>query len=195
MGFAVAAAARDAGADVTLVAGPVGLCTPAGVRRVDVETAEQMYEAVHHALVGADMYIGAAAVADYQPAACAAQKIKKVGERLELSLHRAPDILASVARLSPRPFTVGFAAETNDVERHARDKLVRKQLDLIAANEVGADRAFDRDDNALLLLWPGGHRSLTLKCKNELAREFVAVVAERFHAAATVDAGLAAPVT
>ena len=183
MGFAVAAAARDAGARVTLVSGPVALATPPGVTRIDVETAAQMYTAVHEALADADIYIGAAAVADYTPALCATQKIKKTSECLELSLQRAPDILASVAALERRPFTVGFAAETTDVEKHARDKLARKRLDLIAANEVGADRAFDREDNALLVLWPGGRRELALKSKTDLAREFIAIVGERFREA------------
>jgi phosphopantothenoylcysteine decarboxylase/phosphopantothenate--cysteine ligase len=181
MGFAVAAAARDAGARVTLVSGPVSLPTPAGVRRVDVETAAQMYAAVHGAIGDADIYIGAAAVADYTPACCESQKIKKTSDCLELSLHKAPDILASVSALERRPFTVGFAAETTDVEKHALGKLVRKRLDLIAANEVGTDRAFDREDNALLLLWPGGRRQLELKSKADLAREFIALVAERYH--------------
>jgi phosphopantothenoylcysteine decarboxylase/phosphopantothenate--cysteine ligase len=183
MGFAVASAARAAGADVTLVSGPVALATPAGVRRIDVETAEQMYEAVHAAIGAADIYIGAAAVADYTPARCAKDKIKKTSDCLELSLQRAPDILASVAALERRPFTIGFAAETTDVEKHAREKLTRKHLDLIAANEVGADRAFDREDNALLVLWPGGRRELALKSKTELAHEFVALVAERYREA------------
>ncbi len=180
MGFAVAAAARDAGAEVTLVSGPVTLPSPAGVHRIDVETAEQMYLAVHAAVADADIYIGAAAVADYTPTRCAKDKIKKTSECLELSLQRAPDILASVAALERRPFTIGFAAETTDVEKHARDKLTRKRLDLIAANEVGADRAFDREDNALLVLWAGGRRELALKSKTDLAREFVALVAERY---------------
>ena len=194
MGFAIAAAARDAGARVTLVSGPVALATPAGVTRVDVETAEQMYRAVHEALTGADVYIGAAAVADYTPTRCASQKIKKTSECLELSLQRAPDILASVAALERRPFTVGFAAETNDVEKHAREKLARKRLDLIAANEVGADRAFDREDNALLVLWPGGRRELALKSKADLAREFIAIVAERYRDARRPAAALLTPV-
>jgi phosphopantothenoylcysteine decarboxylase/phosphopantothenate--cysteine ligase len=180
MGYAVAAAARDAGAEVTLVSGPVALGTPAGVRRIDVETAEQMYRAVHAAVAGADVYIGAAAVADYTPARCATEKIKKTSDCFELSLQKAPDILASVAALEARPFTVGFAAETCDVEKHARDKLARKRLDLIAANEVGADRAFDREDNALLVLWAGGRRELALKSKADLAREFIELVAERY---------------
>ena len=183
MGFAVAQAARAAGAEVTLVAGPVHLPTPMGVRRIDVETAAQMYEAVHSVVGSADVYIGAAAVADYTPSCCASQKIKKTGDSMDLHLSKAPDILASVAALERRPFTVGFAAETTNVEEHAMAKLNCKRLDLIAANEVGADRAFDREDNALLLLWPGGRRELALKSKTELAGEFVAVIAERIMAA------------
>jgi phosphopantothenoylcysteine decarboxylase/phosphopantothenate--cysteine ligase len=192
MGFAIAAAARAAGARVTLVSGPVALSTPAGVDRVDVETAAQMYAAVHACVATADVYIGAAAVADYTPARCAEQKIKKSGDCLELALQKAPDILASVAALERRPFTVGFAAETQNVERNALDKLDRKRLDLIAANEVGCDRAFDREDNALVVLWPGGRRELALKSKCDLAREFVALVAERFgvaHASPTAVPG------
>lgn len=183
MGFAVAAAARDAGAEVTLISGPVSLPTPAGVARVDVETAAQMYAAVHAAIGAADIYIGAAAVADYTPTCCAEQKIKKTSDCLELSLQKAPDILASVSALERRPFTVGFAAETCDVEKHALAKLQRKRLDLIAANEVGADRAFDREDNALLVLWPGGRRQLALQSKSGLAAEFIALVAERYRTA------------
>ena len=183
MGFAVAAAARAAGAEVTLIAGPVALPTPPGVRRIDVESAAQMHAAVRAAVAGAQIYIGAAAVADYTPTRCATQKIKKTADCLELSLQKAPDILAAVAALEPPPFTVGFAAETTDIERHARDKLARKRLDLIAANEVGADLAFDREDNALLVLWPGGRRELAQKAKSELAREFIAVVAERYREA------------
>lgn len=197
MGYAVAEAARDAGARVTLVSGPVALATPPGVTRIDVESAEQMYEAVHAAIGDAQIYIGAAAVADYAPARCAGQKIKKTSDCLELSLTRSRDILASVAALPQRPFTVGFAAETNDVETHARDKLVRKQLDLIAANEVGAEKAFDREDNALLVLWPGGRRELALQSKCGLAREFVALIAERYRTAPRVVAAAPAvgPVT
>jgi phosphopantothenoylcysteine decarboxylase/phosphopantothenate--cysteine ligase len=183
MGFAIAAAARDAGARVTLIAGPVNLSTPYGVARRDVESAAEMYEQVHGVIATADIYIGAAAVADYRPVTCAERKIKKTADCLDIALTRAPDILASVAALPRRPFVVGFAAETNDVERHARDKLVRKNLDLIAANDVSEGRVFDRDDNALLVLWAGGRRELQQKNKSELAHELVALIAER--AAAT----------
>jgi phosphopantothenoylcysteine decarboxylase/phosphopantothenate--cysteine ligase len=180
MGFAIASAAYEAGARVTLISGPVSMPTPPGVRRIDVESARQMYDAVHAAVGTADVYVGAAAVADYTPVCCADRKIKKTSDGLELQLTKAPDILASVAALERRPFTVGFAAETNDVEKHALDKLQRKRLDLIAANEVGESKAFDRDDNALLVLWDGGRRELALKSKAELAREFVALVGERY---------------
>ena len=181
MGFAVARAAREAGARVTLIAGPVHLQTPEGVDRIDVETAAQMYAAVHDVVAECDVYIGAAAVADYTPVCCADNKIKKTSDALDLHLQKPPDILASVAALARRPFVVGFAAETTRVEEHALSKLERKKLDLIAANEVGCDRAFDRDDNALLLLWPGGKQSLALKSKAELAYEFVAFIAAQIN--------------
>ena len=178
MGYAVAQAAREAGADVVLVSGPVSLPAPAGVTRVPVESAQQMHDAVHAALEGADIYIGAAAVVDYRPAAVAGQKIKKCSDTMTLELVRAPDILASVAALEHRPFVVGFAAETQDVECNARAKLECKRLDLIAANQVGDGIAFDRDDNALLLLWPGGREELPTCGKLELARQLVGRIAQ-----------------
>lgn len=186
MGFAVAAAARAAGADVTIVAGPVAVPTPSGVRRIDVETAEEMHAAVHRAIEGTDVFIAAAAVADYRPDCCADQKIKKGAETMVLNLRRAPDILASVAALPPgaRPFTVGFAAETCDLERHARDKLVRKKLDLIAANQVGRGKGFDRDDNELTVLWSDGGERLALQDKQSLAAALVDLIDRRMAAAA-----------
>ena len=177
MGFAVAQAAAEAGAEVVLVAGPVGLPTPAGVRRIDIETAAQMHTAVHAEIADADIYIGAAAVADYRPVAVAAQKIKKCDERMTLEMTRAPDILASVAALPKRPFVVGFAAETEKVEQHALAKLERKRLDMIAANQVGKGMAFDQDDNSLLLLWPGGREQLATCGKLDLARQLVSRIA------------------
>lgn len=156
MGFAIAAAAARRGADVTLVAGPVSLCAPAGVRRVDVRSAAQMRDAVLGALP-ADVYIGAAAIADYTPRIVSPQKIKKTaqsGDGLTVELVRTPDVLAEVAAHAQRPrVVVGFAAETNDVEHYARDKLVRKRLDMIAANQVGrAGCGFESDDNALTVI-------------------------------------------
>ena len=178
MGYAVAQAAREAGAEVVLVSGPVSLPVPAGVSRVTVESAQQMHDAVHEAIGDADIYIGAAAVADYRPASVADQKIKKCTDTMTLELVRAPDILASVAALERRPFVVGFAAETQDVERNARSKLECKRLDMIAANRVGDGVAFDRDDNALLLLWPGGREELPSCGKLQLARQLVGRIAQ-----------------
>jgi phosphopantothenoylcysteine decarboxylase/phosphopantothenate--cysteine ligase len=137
MGFAVAAAAREAGAHVTLITGPVQLATPAGVTRINVESAREMYAAVHRHVAEADVFIAAAAVADFQPVTIAKQKIKKQGTAITLDLEPAPDIVKSVADMSKRPLVVGFAAETNDVEENARSKLKRKRLDMIAANQVG----------------------------------------------------------
>jgi phosphopantothenoylcysteine decarboxylase/phosphopantothenate--cysteine ligase len=178
MGYAVAQAAREAGAEVVLVSGPVSLPAPAGVTRVTVESAQQMHDAVHEVIGDADIYVGAAAVADYRPASVADQKIKKCTDTMTLELVRAPDILASVAALERRPFVVGFAAETQDVERNARSKLECKRLDMIAANRVGDGVAFDRDDNALLLLWPGGREELPSCGKLELARQLVGRIAQ-----------------
>jgi len=180
MGFAVAAAARDAGAQVTLVAGPVALATPAGVVRVDVRSAREMREAVLACAGEADVFVSAAAVGDFRPAEVAAHKLKKTdgASGLELSLVQNPDILAEVAALPRRPFVVGFAAETHDVEAYARAKLERKKLDLIAANQVGAGLGFERDDNALLLIWPEGREQLAQAGKAELARELVARIAQ-----------------
>ena len=177
MGYAVAQAAREAGAEVILVSGPVALAAPAGVTRVNVESARQMLAAVQSALEGTDIYIGAAAIADYEPASVSAQKIKKSSDTMTLSLVKAPDILASVAALERRPFVVGFAAETQDVEQNARAKLEGKRLDMIAANRVGDGIAFDQDENSLLLLWQGGREELATCGKLELARKLVARIA------------------
>jgi phosphopantothenoylcysteine decarboxylase/phosphopantothenate--cysteine ligase len=179
MGYAVAEAAHAAGAEVILVSGPVGVPTPAGVRRVDVETAEQMMTAVDEHLPGTDVFIAAAAVSDYRPVQAAAEKIKKTSDSLVLALSRTTDILATVAARTPRPFVVGFAAETQNVERNALAKLEGKRLDMIAANQVGDGLAFDCEDNALTVYWPGGRRELARAPKRRLADELVAVIAER----------------
>ncbi|MCC5861008.1 MAG: bifunctional phosphopantothenoylcysteine decarboxylase/phosphopantothenate--cysteine ligase CoaBC [Gammaproteobacteria bacterium] len=180
MGFALAAAAREAGARVVLVTGPVALATPPGVERVDVETAAELHEAVHRRVGDCDIFIGAAAVADYRPREYAGEKIKKRDATLTLTLDRSPDVLASVAALASRPFTVGFAAETCEVERHAREKLARKQLDMIVANQVGPGRAFDTEDNELLVLWPEeGCQVFARAPKRELAEALIALIATR----------------
>jgi phosphopantothenoylcysteine decarboxylase / phosphopantothenate---cysteine ligase len=194
MGYAVAEAARAAGAEVVIVSGPVNVATPAGVRRVDVETAEQMMEAVRANLPGTDIFIAAAAVSDYRPVQAAAEKIKKTSDSLMLALSRTTDILATVAAGSPRPFVVGFAAETQNVERNALAKLEGKRLDMIAANQVGDRLAFDCDDNALTVYWPGGKRELARAPKLEVAAGLVRLIAERFAAGdsaapAATDAG------
>jgi phosphopantothenoylcysteine decarboxylase / phosphopantothenate---cysteine ligase len=183
MGYAVAEAARDAGAEVVLVSGPVNLPAPGGVRRVCVETAEQMMAAVGVDLAGTDIFIAAAAVSDYRPVQASSEKIKKTSDSLLLAMSRTQDILATVAAGSPRPFVVGFAAETQNVERNALAKLEGKRLDMIAANQVGDGLAFDCDDNALTVYWPGGRRELPRAGKAELAARLIAVIAERFEAA------------
>jgi phosphopantothenoylcysteine decarboxylase/phosphopantothenate--cysteine ligase len=182
MGYAVAAAMRAAGADVVLVSGPVALAAPAGVRRICVESAAQMHAAVLAELPGAHVFVGTAAVADYRPTHASDIKIKKRSEQLDIELVRTTDILAEVAAQDVKPFVVGFAAETDHVEQHALEKLERKKLDLIAANEVGHRKAFDCEDNALLVLWPGGRRELPRAPKRELATQLVALIAERYAA-------------
>src|SRR3984885_715744 len=180
MGFAMAQSLRDVGADVVLISGPVTLPTPLGVRRIDVESCEQMYAAVQRELPGTAIFVGTAAVADYRPLACAEQKIKKTSETLALELTRTTDILSQVSASTPRPFMVGFAAETNAVEHYARAKLLAKNLDLIAANEVAHAKAFDCDDNSLLVLWRGGRVELPVASKRELARALTGLIVERY---------------
>jgi phosphopantothenoylcysteine decarboxylase/phosphopantothenate--cysteine ligase len=179
MGFAVAAAAREAGAHVTLVTGPVQLPTPAGITRINIESARDMYAAVHRQVAKADVFIAAAAVADFQPVTVAKQKIKKQGSTVKIDLEPAPDIVKSVADMAKRPFVVGFAAETNDVEENARGKLKRKKLDMIAANQVGDGIAFDCEENALTVLWPGGKVEIARAPKIDVARELIALIAKR----------------
>ncbi len=182
MGFALATALRQAGAEVDLIAGPVQLDTPVGVRRSDVETAEQMLEAVFSVLKGADGFVGVAAVADYRPAKAQEQKIKKQDAELELGLVLNPDILARVSSDRDRPSLVmGFAAETQDIEASARAKLANKNLDLIAANRVGKTLAFDQPDNALEVFSARQQWSLPRAQKSQLARCLVDIMAQVLH--------------
>lgn len=181
MGYAVAQAARDAGAKVVLVTGPVGIAAPTGMQVVHVETAEQMLDAVRAQVVDANIFVSAAAVSDYKAAQAAREKIKKTQDELSLALARTPDVLATIARAAKHPFLVGFAAETENVEENALEKLNTKNLDMIAANKVGDGLAFDKDDNALTVYWPGGgKRELPLASKVNLARQLVALIAERY---------------
>jgi phosphopantothenoylcysteine decarboxylase/phosphopantothenate--cysteine ligase len=184
MGFAVAEAAAQAGAEVTLIAGPVSLATPPGVtERIDVRSAAAMQAAVLERADQTDIYIGAAAVGDYRVAQTAPQKLKKhAGAELALQLIENPDILASLAARDPHPFLVGFAAETHAVAEYAKEKLQRKQLGLIAANQVGDGLGFETADNALSLFWPGGSSELPRASKQQLARQLIAAVAERYRA-------------
>jgi phosphopantothenoylcysteine decarboxylase / phosphopantothenate---cysteine ligase len=179
MGFAVAAAAREAGAHVTIVTGPVQLPTPVGITRINVESARDMYAAVHRQVADADVFIAAAAVADFQPVSVAKHKIKKQGVAVKLELEPAPDIIKSVADMAKRPFVVGFAAETDNVEDNARSKLKRKKLDMIAANQVGDGIAFDCEDNALTVIWPGGKVEVARGPKIDVARQLIALIASR----------------
>ena len=182
MGFAVAAAARGLGASVDLVSGPVSLDPPFDVHVIPVGSAADMHREVLSRAADCDIFIATAAVADYTPASPASGKLKKEAAPLRLDLQPTADILAEVAALHAPPFTVGFAAETEDLERHARSKLERKRLDLIAGNRVGrSDLGFDSDRNALLVLWPeGGRAHLPPGPKTLLARQLLALVSERF---------------
>jgi len=183
MGYAIASAAAAQGAHVVLVSGPVNLPEPSGVDVVNVESAEEMFAAAHEAVNGADIFIGAAAVADYRPADVSQQKIKKNDEVMTLQLTRCPDILASVAALDAAPFTMGFAAETERLVEYARGKLEKKKLDMIVANRVGRDAGFDRDDNAATVLWRDGEKRYPTASKVDLARQLIELAAEHFHAA------------
>ena len=179
MGFAVARAAAEAGAQVTLVAGPVHLPTPRGVRRIDVQTARQMHDVVLPAAPRHDVFVATAAVADWRPATLSDEKIKKNGNKVAptFELTENPDILAAVAKLPDRPFCVGFAAESHDLLKHAREKRERKNVPLIVGNLGPA--TFGRDDNALVLVDAKGHRELPQADKLTLARQLVADIASR----------------
>ncbi|MGH8039075.1 MAG: bifunctional phosphopantothenoylcysteine decarboxylase/phosphopantothenate--cysteine ligase CoaBC [Stenotrophomonas sp.] len=185
MGYALAAAAVRQGAQVVLVSGPVHLATPAGVQRVDVRSAAQMRSAVLDALP-ADIYIGAAAVSDYTPRQVAPQKLKKTAgtQTLTLELVRTPDILAEVAtQTQSLKLVVGFAAETHDVEKYARGKLVDKRLDLVIANQVGiTNGGFESDENAATAYWQGGEQVFPGTTKALLAKQLLSLIAQRLHA-------------
>lgn len=179
MGFAMAQAAAEAGACVILVSGPVYLTAAPGIDRVDVESAEQMHAAVSEALPGADVFIAAAAVSDYQPASIQSKKIKKDGADMSIALKAAPDILAGVAASKNRPFCVGFAAETDAVEANALAKMKNKDLDMIFANQVGPGLGFEVPVNSLTAYWPEGKKHFATEDKLILARKLVELIASR----------------
>ncbi|KAI3484205.1 hypothetical protein L1887_52646 [Cichorium endivia] len=182
MGFAIAAAAAKRGANVTLVSGPVSLPTPAFVKRIDVTTALEMEAAVQAHAQSQQIFIGCAAVADYRAETIAEAKIKKQGDELTLKMVKNPDIVAGVAALkSHRPYVVGFAAETNNVEEYARQKRTRKNLDLICANDVSlATQGFNSDSNALHLFWQDGDKVLPLERKELLGQQLLDEIVTRY---------------
>lgn len=181
MGFSIAEVFAQAGAAVTLVAGPVRLDTPANVHRVDVETAAQMHEVATSHAAEADIFVGCAAVADYRPANVADQKIKKGDSAPKIELIQNADILADISTGKNRPFCVGFAAETENLGDNAQSKLQRKQLDMIAANCVGENLGFDSPDNALSVYWADGEQQLDRAPKPELARQLVLLIHKKLN--------------
>lgn len=178
-GYAVAEALRDQGARVTLISGPTHLATPAGVSRIDIESAADMLKAALAASADAQIFVAAAAVADYRAASVAEQKIKKNDAELSLPLSRTDDVLATVRATYKDLFVVGFAAETEKLEEHARGKLQRKGLDMIAANWVGGGKAFDTEDNSLHVYWNGGGQELPQASKAQVARDLVKLIAQQ----------------
>lgn len=181
MGYALALAAKQAGARVILVSGPVHLPVPAGVECEFVQTAAEMHNAILRRAAVADIFIAAAAVADYRPVQTATRKIKKKNAVLQLELEPCADILAETANLKDAPFCCGFAAETDNLAAHAQDKLKRKKLDIIAANRVDCeDSGFDSDNNALCVYWQDGGVILEKQPKLILARKLIQIIAERY---------------
>lgn len=182
MGYAIACAAQLAGANVTLISGITAIAPPKQCQFIETETAQSMHRAVFENIHQCDIFIGAAAVADYRPIDVAQKKIKKKDDTLTLTFQKNADILADVAATQSPPFTVGFAAETHDLEHYARDKLVRKKLDMIAANWVGGERGgFESSDNALDIFWQDGQESLPMTGKEKLAMQLISLIAKRFH--------------
>jgi phosphopantothenoylcysteine decarboxylase/phosphopantothenate--cysteine ligase len=191
MGYAVARAAAEAGANVILVSGPVSIEPPQQVRHISVETADQMRDVVMSDIIESDIFVAAAAVADYSCADVAEQKIKKKAEDLNLLLRKNPDILAEVAGLSQAPFTVGFAAETENLLDNARMKLQNKKLDMIAANQVGEGLGLNVDENELQVFWQAmdqgqenqiiKHQTLERATKEKLARQLIKVIANHYY--------------
>jgi phosphopantothenoylcysteine decarboxylase / phosphopantothenate---cysteine ligase len=183
MGYALAKAALQAGADVTLVSGPVNQCPPKQANLIQVETAAEMFEVVMTHAPSHDIYIGAAAVADYTPATVQTEKIKKQGDISVLKLSKTQDIITAVAALTEKPFIVGFAAETHDLEKYARGKMEQKKLDMIAANWVGRKTGgFDSNENALQVFWTHGQCTIAMAEKNIVAAQLIKLIAEKYRA-------------
>ena len=183
MGFALAEMAQKLGAEVTLVSGPVALATPQGCERVNVESALEMHQAVMDKAQQSDVFISCAAVADYRPETIADNKIKKTADNdaMTVSMVKNPDIVASVAAMTTnRPFTVGFAAETQNVKQYALSKLERKNLDMICANDVSLEgQGFNSNENAITVYWHEGEQSLTLASKQHIAQQILQIIADK----------------
>jgi phosphopantothenoylcysteine decarboxylase/phosphopantothenate--cysteine ligase len=181
MGYAVAMAALEAGADVSLISGPVNLPEPERVKVTNVSSAAEMHSAVMQKISDTDIFISAAAVADYSLETISQQKIKKSSDSFELKLKKNPDILLEVAALQSAPFSVGFAAETENLESNAQLKLRSKKLDMIAANLVGDNAGFDVDTNAMTVFWKTGQKQLQQAPKNRLARNLISLIADQYN--------------
>ena len=180
MGYAIAAAAHEQGARVILVSGPVSIAEPTGVELISVQTAQEMYRETHEHIADIDIFIAAAAVSDYRPTDVRKHKMKKDASSISIELVKTPDILASVAKRGDAPFTVGFAAETENVRDYALGKLKNKKLDMIVANKVGKDCGFDYDENAAVVYWSDGEQAFDKSAKSDLARQIVKLVARRY---------------
>jgi phosphopantothenoylcysteine decarboxylase/phosphopantothenate--cysteine ligase len=182
MGYALASAAAEAGARVCLISGPTSMKPPQVAEFVQTSSAADMHAAVLTRAGSADIFIAAAAVADYRVARPAARKLKKSADGLILSLERTPDILAEVTCLPAPPFTVGFAAETENLADNAREKLHAKRLNLVVANLVGGELGFDSEENAVTVFWPGGEQVLDRAPKERIARELISIIARQYRA-------------
>lgn len=181
MGYAITEAASNAGAVVTLISGPVTVSPPKISQILHVQTAQQMCDAVMQQIVHNDIYIGTAAVADYSPEQVSSSKLKKSAKTMTITLNKTQDILTTLTLSNANVFTVGFAAETNDLERYAREKLADKNLDMIIANQVGlSDRGFDSDNNAASVIWDNGHQTFSLRSKKQLAADIIGLIAQHY---------------
>lgn len=181
MGFALAEAAQALGHQVTLIAGPVCLEAPAGINRIDVNSALEMHAAVMENVSNADVFISAAAVADYRPKDIYGQKFKKSDGPWSIEMVRNPDILAEVGQLLDKPFTVGFAAETENVLQNGLGKLKRKNADMIAINDVSSDEiGFGSAYNALTVIWPNGQHVIERAAKRDVAAQLLALIEEHY---------------
>tara|TARA_B100001769_G_scaffold225761_1_gene186949 strand:+ start:965 stop:2200 length:1236 start_codon:yes stop_codon:yes gene_type:complete len=180
MGYALASAFNAAGCNVRIISGPSSLPFPDACDVVKIETAQEMYHEVHKSLKDIDIFVSAAAVSDYSSEKVDEHKIKKNDQKMSLHLIKSPDILSSVTSLRSHPFCVGFAAETNNIEVYAKEKLIKKELDMIIANKVGSNLGFDSDENSVLVLWNGGSKRYKKQLKISLAKQLVQLISKRY---------------